>query len=126
MQPFAGAGREQRGAVLDPTLDQAGALLAAVDDDRLLGRELEGVLAGHLLVDPGVEPDLGRTRPVLLSAVAVADDEILAGMGHVMLHRVERVPATPDPLRPREHLHRPVRPPHEGVLALLHDIGEHA
>ena len=87
MQPLAGPGHEQGRAVLDPALDQRRSPPCAVHDDGLLGRELEGVLAGDLLVDPRVEPDLGRAGPVLLAAVAVADDEVLAGVGDEMQHR---------------------------------------
>ena len=89
VQPLAGPGHEQRRAVFDPPLDGAGPFLLAVDDHGLLGGDLEHLLAGDLLVDAGVEPDLGRPGQMLLPAVAVADDEVLARVGDVMDHALE-------------------------------------
>ena len=70
VQPLAGPGHEQRRAVFDAALNGVRPLLLRVDDDGLLGRHLEHLLAGDLLVDAGIERDLGRAGEVLLAAVA--------------------------------------------------------
>ena len=102
-------------------------VLAAVDDDRLLGGELQRLLrrstswwtrgSNQTSAGPGrcsCRPSRKRT--------------MRNSPGWATKCRIgwKRVPPAPDAPRPDDDLHRPVRPPHEDALAFLDDVGEHA
>src|SRR5262245_12628564 len=98
----------------------------AVDNNRLARGHLQGVLARDAQVDAGVEPDLGRAGDVLLAAVAEPDDEELGRVGDEVLHRAERLPPPPHPLRADDDFHAAVHGDHQGALALFDDVVKHA
>ena len=121
-----GPGHEQRRAVFDPPLNDAGAFLLAVDDHGLLGGDLKHLLAGDLLVDPGIEPDLRRSGQMLLPPVAVADDQVISRVCDMMDHALKLASAAPDSPWADDHLHRAVGIPHQDALAFLNDVKPHA
>ena len=73
-----------------------------------------------------VEPDVGRPGPVFLLAVAVADEEEFAGVGHEVTHRRDAVSPDPQPLRPDNDRHGSIRTTQKHALPFFHDVVEHS
>src|SRR5262249_52963212 len=125
VQPLAGLRNELGRAVHHAAGDWAGAVLFAVDDDGLLGGELQRVLPGDFLMGPRIEPDVGRPGDVLLLAVAVAGDQELAGVRDEVTHGQKDVATVPDALGSDDDGHGAVGPAHENALPFFDDVKEH-
>ena len=77
-------------------------------------------------MDSGVEPDLDGPGEVLLPAVAVADDQVVARVRDMMAHALELAPSVPDSLGADDHVHRAVWVAHQDALAFFDDVKPHA
>ena len=125
VEPLAGLGDEHRRAVHHAARDLA-VLVLAVDDDRLLARDLERVLLLHPRVLARIEPELRRADEVRLSPVAEAHDEELPRVRDVVQHRLDAPAAAVDARRPRDDGHLALIVDHPDALPVLHRVEEHA